>query len=306
MKSKPRLQIAAILTLIVLAILPAMAQRRVTPVNNAATRTQARHDAAADSARALELRRARSLHYHDDEGNIFFVDTVTGIQWVDSTLLPTPPKMKYPLLTSVIIGVDIWDPLMRAFGNKYGGVGFSGTLNMHNRYQPVFDFGFGAARKTPDHSNFTYRSGLAPYFKLGVDYNFLFNSNPDYQFYAGVRYGFSAFKFRVSDVNISDDYWGENTAFTFPSQSVTAGWFEFRLGLRVKLAGPISAGWSFGYHGILHQTHPATGNAWYIPGYGTSTSSLTGSFSIYYTIPFKEKRVSAKSSDTTLDSQSTQ
>lgn len=267
----------------------AYAQRRVTPVNTAATRTQARHDAAADSARALEQRRARSVHYHDDQGNIFFVDTITGIQWVDSTMLPKPPKMRYPLLTSVIVGVDLWDPLMRAFGNKYGGFGISGIVSLHNRYQAVLDFGIGTAKKTPDTSNYTYRSPVAPYFKLGLDYNFLFNSNPDYQFYAGVRYGFSAFRFSIDDVYVAPGYWDDASNFNIPSTSATAGWFELRLGLRVKLVDHLQAGWAFGYHSILHQSHPATGDPWYIPGFGTKSSPLTGSFSLFYTFSLGKK-----------------
>lgn len=137
--------------------------------------------------------------------------------------------------------------------------------------------------------NFTYSSPMAPYFKIGADYNFLYNSDPDYRFVAGVRYGFSTFKYSLENVTLDDSYWGNVTPISFPTQNVTAGWVEIVLGLRVKIAGPVSAGWMLRYHSILHQTHPETGDAWYIPGYGTSTSSITGSFSIYYTFQFSEK-----------------
>jgi hypothetical protein len=73
--------------------------------------------------------------------------------------------------------------------------------------------------------------------------------------------------------------------------SATAGWYEFVLGLRVKLFKQISAGWSLKYHSILHQSHPGVGDAWYIPGYGSSTSSLAFTFAITYTLPFKVKKV---------------
>lgn len=259
-------------------------RRFVTPVNNAATRTQHVNDARGDSARMLERRRARSIHYHDDQGRTIMVDTLTGQEWVDSTLLPTPPKMLRPLFYAVEIGVNIWDPVMRIFGQKYGGIDFSATLNLHNRYLPTFEAGFGMAKKTPAAMNFTYRSPLAPYFKIGADYNFIYNSDPDYRFTAGVRYGFSAFKYHLENVTIDDPYWNEALNPSFPDASVTAGWFELVLGLRVKIAGPISAGWAFRYHSILHRSHPATGDAWYIPGYGTETSSLSGSFSIVYSL----------------------
>lgn len=257
-------------------------KRYVSPVNNAATRTQYHNDAEGDTARMLERRRQRSTHYHDENGNMIMVDTVTGEEWMDSTLLPTPPKMKQPLLFRVEVGVNIWDPVMRIFGQKYGGLDFSAALNLHNRYIPTIEAGFGMAHKTPATMNYTYTSPLSPYFKIGADYNFVYNSNPDYRFVAGVRYGFSSFKYGLENVTFDDNYWGETGAIDFPTQKVTAGWFELVLGLRVKIAGPISAGWMFRYHSLLHQTKPSTGSAWYIPGYGTSGSSITGSFSFVY------------------------
>ena len=269
---------------------PSRTRPRVNPVNNEATRTQHHNDALGDSLRMIERRRQRSTHYHDENGNIVMVDTVTGEEWIDSTMLPKPPKMKMPLLYSAEIGVNVWDPLMRAFGQKYGGIDFSGAINLHNRYIPTFEAGFGMAHKTPAEMNFTYKSPLAPYFKLGLDYNFFYNSNPDYRLFAGFRYGFSAFSFSICDVSFNDSYWGETGTINFPSQNVTAGWFELLIGLRVKIAGPVSAGWTFRYHSILHQTHPASGEAWYVPGYGTTTSSITGSFYFTYTIDLASKK----------------
>lgn len=266
------------------AVTPVTRKRRINPVNNEATRTQNHNDALGDSLRMLERRRQRSHHYHDENGNLIMVDTVTGEEWVDSTMLPKPPKMKQPLLFGAEVGVNIWDPLMRAFGQKYGGVDFSAALNLHNRYIPTVEIGIGMANKTPAAMNYTYKTPAVPYFKLGIDYNFIYNSDPDYRFVAGVRYGFSAFSYSLSNVTFNDTYWGEKEPIDFPTQKVTAGWFELVLGLRVKIYGPLSAGWMFRYHSLLHQTHPVTGDAWYIPGYGTSSSSITGSFSFVYNI----------------------
>ena len=264
--------------------------RRVTAVNNAATRTQNVNDPTGDSLRIIERRRQRSTQFENPDGTIVMVDTVTGQEWIDSTMLPKPPKMLQPLMFAVEVGVNVWDPVMRIFGQKYGGVDFSAGLNLHNRYIPTFEAGFGMANKTPSDMNFTYKSPLAPYFKLGADYNFIYNSDPDYRFIAGLRYGFSAFRYSVENVTFDDSYWGEDVSIAFPSQSVTAGWFELVLGLRVKIVGPISAGWMLRYHSILHQSHPSTGDAWYIPGYGTSGSMITGSFSIVYNLQLKPRK----------------
>lgn len=283
-----RSDLIAVLAVAALLFVPALGQRRVTPVNNAATRTQPVVDKEGDSLRALERRRARSTQYEDETGKIIMVDTVTGQEWIDSTLLPKAPPMKYSLMYAMNIGVNLWDPVMRMFGQHYGGADAYVNLSLHNRYLPTFEMGFGTAKNTPADQNFTYRSPLAPYFKIGADYNFLYNSNPDYQFFALARYGFSAFKFSVDDITLNDGYWGETSKFSIPSASVSAGWFEIGIGLKVRLWGPISAGWSLKYHQILHRSHPATGDAWYIPGYGTEGSSLSGSFNVTYTIPFRQ------------------
>ncbi len=95
----------------------------------------------------------------------------------------------------------------------------------------------------------------------------------------------SPFSYSVDDVRLPDSYWGETATFNIPAQHVTVGWFEVTVGLRVKLWGPISAGWQFKFHSILHQSAAPYGRPWYIPGYGTRGTPITGSFSVVYTIP---------------------
>lgn len=76
---------------------------------------------------------------------------------------------------------------------------------------------------------------------------------------------------------------GESSVVNIPSQNVTAGWLEVVFGLRVKIWGPISAGWSLKYHSIIHESKSPYGKPWYIPGYGSRNGAITGSFSISYT-----------------------
>ncbi len=258
-------------------------KRRITPVETPATMTQTINEARNDSARIIAARIARSTHYHDEQGRTVYVDTVTGEQWMDSTALLPVVKMKYPLFDAASVSVDVWDPLMRAFGQKYGLFGAGVELSLHNRYKPVFELGLGQASNTPSGNNFTYRSPMSVFFRIGMNYNFLYNSSPDYQFYGGVRYGFSSFKYSVDNVTIDGSYWDETATFNIPSQTSTVGWFELVFGLRVKLWGPLSAGWAFKYHTILHETAVGNGQPWYIPGYGSRNASVTGSFSFTYT-----------------------
>lgn len=260
-------------------------RRRITPINTSATATQSINETRDDTSRINAAFRARSSHYHREDGAIVYIDTVTGDEWIDSAAIRTVPKMKFPLLHGVTIGVDIWDPVMRLFGQKHGLVGFSADVSLHNRYFPVFEAGLGMADRTPSGNDYTYHSPLSVFFKIGANYNFLYNSNPDYAFFAGVRYGFSPFSWSVSNITLNSPYWDETMRFDIPSQHSTAGWFEFRLGLRIRLGGNISAGWMVRYSAILHESKNPHGKPWYIPGFGSRGQALNGSFSISYTLP---------------------
>ena len=237
--------IAVIALLVVLSPWGQDRKRRITPLNTPATESQPVNDTAADTARINAKRRAQSVPYTDDRGKIIYVDTITGDEWTDSTALKNiVPKMEQPLFHAASVGLNIWDPVMRIFGQDYGLASAWAELSLHNRYKPFVEVGLGAASHEGPNNNYRYKSPLSVFFKIGANYNFLFNSNPDYQLYAGVRYGFAPFSFAVDDVVLDSGYWGETSKFNIPSQNATAGWLEFGLGLRVKVWGPISAGWN--------------------------------------------------------------
>lgn len=269
-------------------------QRRVTPVNTPQTATQPINEFQGDTARINARMRAQLKHYHDEHGNIIYIDTVTGKEWRDTTSLQIKKKepMKYPLMESASVGLDLWNPIMRVFGQHYGLIDFSAQLSLHNRYKPVFETGLGLASNTPADNNYTYKSPLSVYFRIGADYNFLYNSTPAYQYFVGVRYGISNFAYSLEDISIYSPYWEVTARPSIPSQRSTVGWGEFVMGLKVNIFGPISAGWTFRYHTILHESKQIYGNPWYIPGYGSRGQSISGSITIYYTLPLNKKIVS--------------
>lgn len=305
---KSRIIILSLLALLVLTAATPNNRRRMSPVETQAAQTQAINETRNDTSRINAKRRATAgMHYVNKNGFTVYVDTVSGDEWIDSTARAILPKMEYPLLDAVSVGINIWDPLMRAFGQKYGIADAWVELSLHNRYKPIFELGLGSANSTPSGMNFTYRSPLSVYFRLGANYNFLYNSDPDYSFHAGVRYGFAPFSYSIENVNTNDSYWGETGHFNIPSQNATAGWFEFQLGLRVKLYGPISAGWAFNFKRIIHESKAPNGKPWYIPGYGTRSNSVSGSFSVVYTIPLQRaNKITAEDVLNSLNESATQ
>lgn len=272
------------LLLVQLASFTVQAQRRVTPVNP--------DRPVASKEKEQETDRSRLVTKKDVNGREFLVDTVTGKEFVDSAAIKDAQQKKpmlYPALYSATLGINIWDPVMSVFGQKYGLASVVAQVSFHNRYIPTFEFGLGKCDDTPAGLNYTYRSPTAPFFKIGCRYNFIYNSNPAYQAVGGISYGFTPFKFQVDDVTMQPGYWGDRPGFSIPSQSCTAGYLDVSFGVRVKIAGPVSAGWSLIYHKLLHESECPSGKPMYIPGYGKRTGHISGAITVSYTLPLAKK-----------------
>ena len=196
-----------LISFISLSAAMSMAQRRVTPVNNEATATQPRNDFRNDTARINAQRRASLVETVDADGRTILIDTITGKEWVDTTAIKEKkPEFTYPFLHEVTLGLNIWDPAMRLLGQDYGIAEVWGELSLHNRFKPILEIGLGSANYTPEDGNYTYKSKLSPYFRIGMNYNFMFKSSPEYSFYGGVRYGLSpSFSYEVTDIVPSSD-----------------------------------------------------------------------------------------------------
>lgn len=270
------------LLLAVACVLSAGAQRKVTPVKN-------------DEKKPPVPR----LHYYDKHGEPL-EKPVLFLSELD-TVSKAKPGPIYPFINGISVGANFFDGVMKIAGQKYGSYDLWADISLWNWLFPTVEAGLGSASNTPDYSNFTYKSKLAPYFKIGFNYNFLYKSNPDYQFFAGFRVGFSSFKYEINDVTINNNIWGNSDKFNFPVQSASAVWGEFLLGLKVKIAGPFSLGWTARFHTKFKKPKGSYGDPWFIPGYGAK-SPLSGSFSVIFTIPVKKgkSRLELKSDSTQM------
>lgn len=295
-------RIAYILSAVMILIAThAAAQRRINPIDNPATATQHVNE---NKERGDSIDRSKFVEMTDSHGHVIMVDTITGREFVDTTRMAsdTIPKMIYPLFHSASLSVDFFQAAMRAAGQHHGLVSFAAELNLHNRYLPVFEVGLGQAKHKPDDNNYTYSTPLSTFFKIGMNYNFLYNSNPDYLVMAGMRYGFSPFKWSVTDITQQPGYWDEPIEYGFKSVSATVGYFELHFGVRIKIVNNFSLGWSIIYHTILHENSSPHGKPWYIPGYGSRGGAFGASFSLTYTLPLNGKNIFRRSNGTSSSS----
>ncbi len=272
-----------IITLFMIAgcALSAYPQRRVTPVDPTVKKNIIRQQ----PGKPKPLDRTHIVEQLDANGNTILVDTLTGLEVIDSLAIADKPRNLYPKYTSVSIGLNVWDPIMRCLGQKYGIGDVWARFSFYNRFMPFAALGLGNANITPDGLNYTWKSKIAPYLKLGFDYNVFYNNSPDYQLLVGLRYGITRFSFQVVDVTVPGGYWKDPATMNIPSQTSTIGYLEISLGLRVKLIGNLAAGWAVTFRSLLNQSKCPYGEPMYIPGFGKRGQPLGASISFIYTIP---------------------
>lgn len=235
-----------------------------------------------------EKPRQPTLHFYDKHGEpleepvLFLAD------------LDTVTKAKsgpvYPLLNSVSIGVNFFDAVMKLAGQNHQSYDIWADISLHNWFFPVIEAGIGFADSRPDDANFHYKGKASFYAKLGMNYNFLYKSNPDYQVFLGFRAAYAGFKYDVTDITVDVPYWDQTARFDILDQKGHAFYGEVLGGIKVKLYKALSMGWTVRYHFKWNVKQPSNSNVWFIPGYGT-TGGLNATFSLVYTIPLSKKEV---------------
>lgn len=266
--------------------LPVNAQKKITPVDDDPTKP-----------------RQPVLHYYDKHGNplekpvLFIADLDTAKR--------AGPKPVYPLLHSVSVGANFFDGVMMLAGQKHASFDVWAELSLHNWIQPVVELGVGYADSRPEEGNFHYKGKPSFYGKLGLNYNFLYKSNPDYQIHVGFRGGYSSFRYDITDITINSSYWGQSNTFSIMNQKAHALYGEVVGGIKVNIWKNLGMGWDFRYRFKFKTSNGSNSSPWFIPGYGTN-SPLSASFSLIYTLPLNKKRSDNVSVDDISEDSATQ
>jgi len=240
------------------------------------------------------------LHYYDKHGEkletpvlyLAELDTVTS----------SKPSSPYPLLNGYTFGVNFGDAILSLIGQKHYSFDISAMMSFHNWFFPVVEAGIGWGSHTETGDLYKVKAKPSFYGKIGMNYNFLYKSKPDYMAFLGVRFGFSAHKWDVTDIKppstipdtensgeVADPEVAARNVVTDPNatellnQSCTSIYGEVLAGLKVKVAGPFSLGWNVHYRIGLHNSKKM--DPWFVPGYGTGPLGVT----IHAYLTFGEK-----------------
>lgn len=224
------------------------------------------------------------LHYYDKHGEkletpvlyLAELDTATTVR----------PKSPYPLFNGVTVGVNFADAIMSAIGQKHCSYDISAMVSLHNWFFPVLEAGMGWGHHTETNDLFKVKAYPTIYAKVGINYNFLYKSDPAYMAYLGLRFGVSQCRWDKTDIRQTNE---EGEVTYLPNemdQRCTSIYGEILAGLKVKVVGPFSLGWNVRYRLGLH--HSGGMDPWFVPGYGTGPIGFT--FNAYLTFGEKKKK----------------
>ncbi len=221
-----------------------------------------------------------AMHYYDKHGEkletpvrfLAELDTVTTVK--------SGPK--YPIYNGTSVGLNVFDFIMMAAGQRRLSVDLSIDVSMFNWIFPVVELGMGYANAWPDDGRARIRTNPTLYGKIGFNYNFLYKSDPAYQVFVGFRAGYSDFRFSATHLQPGSDFYDVNEGKDLTAVHSTAWYGQVLAGIKVKIYRCFSMGWTARY-GFRFKTTTSVEGAlpWFIPGYGVGPLSAT--YSLIFT-----------------------
>lgn len=190
---------------------------------------------------------------------------------------------KVPVFAGFSVSADLAGLMMTQVA-VYGQYECALRLNFKESYFPIFELGIGSSNHT-DETTLQHYNVHSPYYRIGLDYNFIKNKHSSNRLYGGLRYGFTFYKFDLEGEDITDPVWGGSIPYYFESISSDAHWLELVGGLETKIWKFVHLGWSVRYRKLLKQKKNAIGKSWYVPGYGKNNeNNWGGTFNLIFDI----------------------
>ena len=184
-----------------------------------------------------------------------------------------------PLFNGFQVSADLLGAGMMHLSD-YGQYEGALRLNLRDRYFPIVELGYGKADHTDDGTQLNYKT-KAPYGRIGVDLNLMKDKHDLYRLLAGVRYGFTSFKYDVFHPSMVDPVWGDLVEYHAEGVQAKYHWMEVVFDVDATIWGPLHLGWSVRYRNRLSHDAGELDNVWYVPGYGKSgKSALGGTFNV--------------------------
>lgn len=208
--------------------------------------------------------------------------------------LPEGQTYRYPLFNGLNVSIDIFDPLYDLFLSDHASYEAQAMVDLHHRFFPLAAFGMGYADEksnngiefsTGQKQEFTFKSEMAPFLKLGMAYNLRYNSTkPDDLYLIFARYGIAQSKVDLTNLYYASSKWDDVHLPDIIGQKYTTQWIEAGVMLKVQLIKHVSLGWDLYAKIKLSQSGTENGKPAFVPGYGDCSSLFGFNFRVYYDI----------------------
>lgn len=226
------------------------------------------------------------LHYYDKHGKKLSEPMLFLTE--KDTVKAAGPASPWPVFNGVTLGLNFFDAALLAAGQGYASFDLSASVSIHNWFFPTLEAGVGFSDYKAAGSDLKIKTKPSPFIKIGLDYNFLYKSNPDYMLAVGVRFCYARPSYDISGASVSAGYWDETATISIPNQKTHSFYGEALAGIKVKIWENISMGWSARYNFNLKTPDASQSTPWFIPGFGAG-SPLSFSFSIFYTFGHRKE-----------------
>ncbi len=210
---------------------------------------------------------------------------VRGVQYTsrEEAAAALEAQRAIPFFAGVSVSADLCGAVMAVL-TPYGQYEAAARVNLRGCYFPVAEVGWGVSDNTNETTENHFKVS-APYFRVGMDYNVAKDRRSGNRIYAGLRYGFSSYKYSMGGPAIADSFYGTAMDFNLTGLHGATHWAEVVFGLEAKVWGMLHLGWSVRYRQRLHDSASPHGSAWYVPGFGRNGGHcIGGTFNVIFDI----------------------
>ena len=187
------------------------------------------------------------------------------------------PKIKW--WNGIMLNFDVVSPIQSSLSSSqnFSAVG-NVQINLKDIFLPVYEIGIDGINKTSSQEIYYKANGI--YQRAGIDFNLLRQKKEaepsNNKLLGGIRVGWSNFKYDVTNITITDDYWGGESTLNYERQSASKVWYEIVFGIQVEVFKNVYLGWNIRSKNLFKQNTSTEVSPWYIPGFGKNNTSNVG------------------------------
>lgn len=189
-----------------------------------------------------------------------------------------------PLYQGVGFKIDLGNSIYEVAISGGKGMSFEGLLfvDLQHRYLPTIELGYGSLKRTAN--NNAHYQGQGAFMRLGCDFNIMKNKEMGNMFLLGGRIGGALQDYNISNLFITDSYWGITKPIDTYKKVRFDCWAELVGGVQVDVYKGFIMGWNVRMKLLFTRTKEGNYHPSYIPGYGHQNNTT---FSFNYYIGYK-------------------